>query len=363
MQILPLAKRLIQFQSSADSRIELNACLDFCADYFPDASFCKRFFESEGWRSLLVSTSNTLLFDILLCGHVDAVAGSPELFEAQERDGRLYGRASLDMKAFVATSMKVLETIVREGLNKTVGLLIVTDEENGGYHGTRYVVDEIGLRTKVALVPDDGESLSKIVSETKSLIHVKFEAKGKESHACRPWEGTNAIRLLMKTCDNLYRHFPGIHSAPDETWINTINVGTIEGGVAVNEVPDHASMGVDIRFVAPTSREDVIGLINSSCIEGVSYKIAIETEPLALDRDNSLLRQYCDAVERVTKAQPSFSRSGGNTDARYFARRGMLAIVHQGAGGGCQGEDEYVVISDLEKLVQIQCDFVRTVSF
>ncbi|KND51987.1 MAG: acetylornithine deacetylase [Parcubacteria bacterium C7867-001] len=354
-----LTRDLVGFRSSHERPEELKKCLEYCVRFFDGLPLTVSRFESNSIESVLIHTGAADNLDVLLVGHIDIADGHDRLFTLEKKDGKLIGRGVVDMKAFIATSMAVLRDMVQEGSPLALGLLVVTDEELGGKDGSRFVVEEKEIRAKVVLVPDDGDDIRRVVEQTKNAFAVKFTARGKSAHGNRPWDGVNAIELLLATLENLRATFPSYPSPPETNWVNTLNLGKIEGGIASNEVPADASMTLDIRIVPPTTREEVFKALDASLVDGISYEVLVEATPTTLNKEDSLVRSYLLNIERVTGEKPLFKQSGGGTDARYFAARNMTVIVHQGTGGDAQGEGEYVELDSLTQLVDIQKGFIR----
>jgi acetylornithine deacetylase len=268
------------------------------------------------------------------------------------------------MKAFVATSMVVFSDLVRADFSGTIGLVIVTDEELGGRCGARHLVEDLGYTADTVLVPDDGEAIDRVIGDTKHILQLSFVAKGKEAHACRPWNGQNAITALFTTYQKLAIALDKLAAedakeASDPNWITTYNIGTINGGVATNEVPEQAEMTVDVRFVAPTTRAQLMQLVEESLAPGVKMNVALEGPPTTLMRD-AVVDAYLQSIAECTGKVPQLVGALGGTDGRYFAYAGMRTIVHQSAGGNAQAADEYVETQGLLDLVQIQKQFIET---
>ena len=361
MTVQELAQRLVQFRSTHDDPEQLQACLDFCVQFFGGTPAVVKQYEHEAIRSVVIQTQDTTEVDVLLLGHIDTIHGPDELFAGRIEYGKLYGRGTLDMKAFVATSMVVLKQLLDDGYKGNIALAIVTDEEMGGVHGARHLVEDVGYHAKVVLVPDDGEHINRIVVESKRILHLRFVAEGVEAHASRPWMGRNAIGQLLKTYDVLGAHFTHYTEPPKDLWVNTINLGTISGGSATNEIPGHAEMTVDVRLTPDVSRETALQWIEQSLQEGVSYSVVMEGYPTVINKDDPMVQQYVDVVHRVTGAPVQFIKNGGGTDGRYFSHAGMTVIVHQGTGGFCQSDREHVELEGLDQLVNIHAQFIRAV--
>ena len=367
-KIEELVSELIKFKTCQKNPEEIKRCLDFCKDFFSeevvDGKVFIKEYKKNGVPSIVIANNPDKHLDVLLLGHIDTVDGPDELFEPKIVDGKLFGRGSMDMKAFVATSMVVLKKVLNQDISNdlSIGVIIVSDEELGGEYGAKYLVEEIGYSAKVVLVPDDGEKINQVVSHSKSIMNVEFFAKGREAHGCTPWEGENAIEKNIITYKNLKKKFPDTDGLKGEQWINTINLGILSGGTASNEVPGESRMVINIRWTDKTSKEDIINIINKSVVSGVNYKISFEAKGIELDKENNFSKLYFDSIKTITGKDVEFLKSGGGTDGRYFSYAGMNVITHQGSGGDCQGENEFVDIDSLYKLVDIQIDFFKKIA-
>lgn len=360
MTLENLAQKLAQFETTHEKMSEIKKCLDFCVAYLKGLPITVKHYEKDGVPSVVIQTKDTRTVDVLLLGHIDTVPGKPELFEGRVKDGRLYGRGTLDMKAFVATSLVVLRELLEGGYKGNLALAIVADEELGGMYGAKYLVEEVGYKADTVLVPDDGEGIERLVQASKHILQLQFTARGKESHAARPWNGDNAILKLFRTYERLEQRVGSYSTPPKDMWVNTVNLGKVSGGVASNEVPETATMSVDLRFTPDTTnREEVLHWINDSREPGVEYEITMEGFPTTVDVNDPIVESYISSIEKTIKKPVVLARHGGGTDGRYFAAQGMRTIVHQGTGGDCQSDTEHVELASLRQLVEIQKDFLK----
>ena len=358
MYVIELAQQLTKFESTHENMEAMRACLDFCIAQFEGSKVHIERFEFGGCPMVVISSKRTRGFDVLLLGHIDTVSGDKKLFEGNIIDGKLYGRGTLDMKAFVATSIALMRELIDEGYMGNIGLAIVSDEELGGVNGAKLLANDLGYHAQVMLVPDDGENILSVNNETKHILHLKFTAAGIEAHGARPWAGVNAIDLLLATYTRLREHFPAYEKAPDDIWVNTMNLGKVSGGSATNEVAGSAEMMIDIRFVEPLTRDEVLANISSSLSEHVLFEVMMEGYPTNLSKDNPFLVPYVESIEKITGKKVTYRRSGGGTDGRYFSEKNIPVIVHQGNGAFCQTDDEHVVVDTLRTLVTIQKDYI-----
>jgi len=367
MNIEKIVTDLISFKTSHNNPKEIKSCLKYCKDLFKNEEKENKIFIKEYSKnnidSLVISNTNDKDLDVILLGHIDTVDGPDELFEAKIKNGFLYGRGSMDMKAFVGTNLVVLKEIITKKIPLKIAVFVVSDEELGGEFGAKFLVNEIGYTaSKTVLVPDDGEKITQIVSKSKSIMSLKFKAIGKEAHGCMPWDGENAIEKNIKVYNNLKKYFSIPDGITGEQWINTINLGIMNGGTASNEVPGESEMQINIRWVDMVSKKEIIDLIEKSLVDGVSYEIIMDAQGTVLDLENEYTKEYISSIKEITKKDVAFLKSGGGTDGRYFYYNGMNVITHQGTGGDFQGENENVEIKSLYDLVNIQLNFLKKIS-
>src|SRR5688572_22732928 len=101
-EILSLAKELISVPSSKENSQALHQVLDVARKQLD--GFTVEQFENNGIPSLLIYNSPTRpeKFKVILNAHLDVVPGRDEQYSPQEKDGKLYGRGTYDMKAAAA---------------------------------------------------------------------------------------------------------------------------------------------------------------------------------------------------------------------------------------------------------------------
>ncbi len=359
-ETLSLVERLLGFYTTHNNQTDMDACLEFCIDFFKENKVIVKRYEYMGVKSIVISSHDTLTPEIMFICHIDMMPGS-SVVPPRIDGNKLYSRGSFDMKAFVGTSMMAMKKVLDANIKTPIAIAIVTDEELGGMFGANYLVNHVGYRPKVVLDPDDGEAIDAVVTDTKHILHIKFMADGLGSHAGTPWRGVNAIELLFKTFENLKINFEYYFKTPEHDWVNSINLGQIQGGEATNEVPSNAMMMVDIRLV-DISKDQLLEWIKKSIVPGVRYEIPVEAQPTRISSENHIIKKYAESIEKIIGKGPRFIKSTGASDGRYFTERDALVITHQGGGGNCQTDDEFVNIDELDILVNIYVDFIQKYS-
>ena len=138
----------------------------------------------------------------MLCGHVDTVgvAGMGRPFDPIERDGRVYGRGSQDMKSGVAAMVDAARVLVQGGGLAAGQLLIacVVDEEHGSIGADALVTS---WRADAAVVTEPTDLAVAIAH--KGFEWVEIETEGRAAHGSRPRDGRDAIRLMARVLGGL----------------------------------------------------------------------------------------------------------------------------------------------------------------
>ncbi|MDY6778353.1 MAG: hypothetical protein SVU32_06805, partial [Candidatus Nanohaloarchaea archaeon] len=90
-----LTKELVRFQTAPENDDEIRRCLDYIASQFSSESFDVRRHEHDGVASLMITFGDDDP-EVILHGHIDVVAADEDMYEPEERDGKLFGRGTAD---------------------------------------------------------------------------------------------------------------------------------------------------------------------------------------------------------------------------------------------------------------------------
>jgi acetylornithine deacetylase len=200
----------------------------------------------SGGRFNVVATLDAPV--VVLSTHYDCV---PPFFPSSVRDGRLYGRGSCDAKGILAAQVAAVERLRAAG-ERRVGLLFVVGEERGSDGADAANAAPIGSHYLINGEPTD----SKLAVATRGNFRIKLRALGRACHSAAPEHGISAIDKLIDALV-LLRTLP----LPGDPELGTTyyTVGLIDGGVAPNVVPPHASAEVMFRTIGPP--EEILAAI------------------------------------------------------------------------------------------------------
>lgn len=205
--------------------------------------------------NVLASHDPSLKTPILLTTHIDTVPPFTPYKRTHEHGNTiLHGRGSNDAKASLAAQIIALTDLLHRHRisSQTASLLFVADEE---VHG-------LGMRTANALNKDGhwkavifGEPTeSRLITGHKGIVLFDVIAEGRDAHSGYPWLGQSAIDMLIPGLVAL-RAAEAKLPASEEVGNSTLNIGTIQAGVAGNVVAAHARAQIAIRIGGGTVEE------------------------------------------------------------------------------------------------------------
>jgi len=362
-KIVEISKDLIRFKSVAENKDEIQKCLQYCTEHFKGKNvFIKKFENPDISPVLLISNYDGEDFDVLTLGHVDVVPAEEGQFTPEVKDGKLFGRGSLDMKTWVAVGMNSLDYILENNLGVKFGIIITTDEETSAT-GATYLAKNSNITAKILLDVDVADDIGIIVTKCKNVQIVELIAEGEACHGSLPWHGEDAIQGIVNTINNLREKFPYYSKSgkqPEKEWVDTMHVGLISGGRASNVVADKATAILDFRLTEKTPPDLFNKIMQESAAKGVNYKVKSQASPVIVDENNPYFKKYKETVEKYLGHSAEIVHIGGATDSRHFSAKGMPVVMHSGTGYGMHGVGEYCTLESIEQLANIQIDFIKS---
>jgi succinyl-diaminopimelate desuccinylase len=331
---------------------EIKRCTEFIEKYLEEYAIEYWRFDHGGTPSILILPGSGKT-PILLMSHIDVVDAPAELFTPVQKQGKLYGRGSIDDKYAAALSLVLLKNHLEHLRSKgkgqkdlPFGVLITGDEEIGGANGAKKVLNEVKADFCVAL---DGGTPDKIVVKEKGVMKLKLVSKGKTAHGARPWLGENAIDNLIEDYLKLKNHFRV--STPDH-WHRTMNFSMIQAGKSFNQVPESAEALFDIRY---TESDDIDRLVSQMQNE-IKGRLTVEAKGHLFFGGDS---PYLDLLLNIAKnTEVGFEH--GASDARHLSAHGIDGIVWGADGEMSQHTaDEHVIIDSIRTVYEKLEDFIR----
>jgi len=260
MQTLELLDRLVAFPSvSRDSNLDL---IKFVSDFLKARSAAVLLFKSaDGQKANLFATVGPRdRAGILLSGHTDVVPveGQPwsrAPFTLTTGPGAFYGRGTADMKGFVACALTAMDRAARFPLRSPLHLALSYDEEIGCV-GVRSLIQDMKSWTWRPTLCVVGEPTNmRVAVGHKGKTALKVKCSGQAAHSALAPNGVNAIHLASDLVQRVRAmqnavEASGAREAGYDIPYSTIHVGRIQGGTALNIVPDLCELEVEIRHIA-----------------------------------------------------------------------------------------------------------------
>lgn len=301
---------------------------------------------------------------VLLSAHCDVVpvAGqswTTDPFTLAARGGRLYGRGVADMKGFLAVALAMAGRAGAGNLSRGLCLSISYDEEIG-CQGIAAMADH--------LIPSIGRPALAIVGEPTRL-RPALGHKGKAAYRaiCTGQAGHSAMAPRYQNALHLAADFlnvlraaqaelaeTGARDAAYDTPYATVHAGQMQGGVALNMVPDRAEIAFEIRHLAQVQAASLLAPIaeaaarlSAAAPDGCGIVIETLNAYPGLEADMSI--PAIAAAAAVLSAEPAIKVSYG-TEAGFFAALGIPTLVW-GPGDMAQGHqpDEFIEPDQLRR--------------
>ncbi|AVF41032.1 acetylornithine deacetylase [Pandoraea apista] len=252
-----LLERLIGFATvSRDSNL---AMIEFIRDYLGQQGVqSELFYNDERTKANLFATIGPQdRGGIVLSGHTDVVpvdgqAWTVDPFRLVEKDGRLYGRGTADMKGFLASVLAAVPHFIGRELQMPVHLAFSYDEEIGCL-GVRPMLAEIAKRPHKPVLCLIGEPTAlKPVLGHKGKLAMRCCVKGAPCHSAYAPYGVNAIQYAAKLINCLEEigdelAEPEHHDTRFDPPYSTVQTGVIKGGRALNIVPAECEFDFEVR--------------------------------------------------------------------------------------------------------------------
>jgi acetylornithine deacetylase len=293
---------------------------------------------------------------LLLCGHVDTVGveGMRDPFTPQERDGRLFGRGSQDMKGGVAAMIDAARVAAERGLSKgRVIVAAVVDEEYASL-GADALVKAWSADMAVVTEPTD----LRIAVGHKGFAWLTVVTRGRAAHGSRPHDGRDAIVRMGRVLARLEALDRALQAKPPHPVMGTgsLHASLIEGGRELSSYPDRCELQYERRTVAGETGEDAAGEIHAILLalrehdpefDGDAW-LTFSRPPYELPAGHSLPQSLAAAMPQG-EGIPSFAPVGMSfwTDAAVLGHAGIPTVLFGPGGAGLHSTEEYVNVNDV----------------
>jgi len=303
---------------------------------------------------------------LLLESHLDTVHAdgmSIPPFSPDVRGGRLYGRGACDTKGSLAAFLHALSQTLTAGkkLRFNVVLAAVADEEYQ-FTGARRAVAR-GLKADCGIV---GEPTGlAIVRAHKGVTRWTIVTQGVAAHSAYPERGDNAIYTMGHILTRLEEYALELRADPPHPVLGppSLSVGVIEGGQAVNVVPDRCTIEVDRRTLPGESTEDVLAPVRRLLAEVPGWTLApphLAVAGMNVPPGSPIIRWLGESIANGG-GSVAIDAAHYATDAGVYNAAGIPTVVF-GPGDIAQAHtmDEFIALDDLHAASAIIQDLLSS---
>lgn len=279
---------------------------------------------------------------VLFLSHYDTVWQVGEL-PIEEKDNKLYGPGTFDMKAGLVSSIWAVSALMQEDMPIEPVFLFTADEELGS-PSSRPVIEDVAKTCDAVFVMEAPvANTHALKTERKGVGRYEIKAHGLRAHAGNHHEdGINAINEIAKIVVKLEK-------LTDYSLGTTLNVGFIQGGGAINVVPDYAEIAVDVRVKTMAEAERIQAFFDQLKPEDERVKLEISgglnRPPLENNEANQRLFAFAKQAGEKLNLDVKAAAVGGGSDGNFTSALGIPTIDGLGIpGDGAHARHEHILL-------------------
>lgn len=346
------------------------AVVELLAGWLDDMGFAVEIQDvaDNGAKANLIATLGSGPGGLVLAGHTDTVpfdegrwASDP--LSLVERDNRLYGLGSTDMKGFFPLALAAAQAFTGTPLRQPLIILGTADEESSMV-GARSLVDAGRPRCRAAII---GEPTSLVpVRMHKGIMMEGIRVRGRSGHSSNPALGNSALEGLHAVIGELLTFRTELatryRNPAFDVDVPTLNLGCVRGGDSPNRICAHAELHFDLRLMPGGDNDAIRGELAERLRRiGRVRNLEIALAPLIPDISafeqpgQSELVQLAEKLTGHSAAAVNFA-----TEAPFLQALGMQTVV---LGPGCidraHQPDEYLELAQIEPCIDLLQQFIR----
>ena len=306
---------------------------------------------------------------VMLSGHTDVVPvdgqdWDSDPFSVIEKDGKLFGRGTSDMKSFIALVLVALPKFIERGLNTPLHLAFSYDEEIGcvGVRPMIEMINGLPVKPRMAII---GEPTSmQVITGHKGKRSYNAHIRGFEAHSSLAPTGVNSIEYAARLITHLQSMARRLQNEGpyDELYDvahTTVHTGTIQGGTALNIVPKDCHIQFEFRYISSDDPNPIEAEIMREAKEvlepemqainpaaGIDITCVNDMPGLDMNVDDEVVTFVKQLAGRNDHAKVAFG-----TEAGLFQNRGGIPCVVCGPGSIDQAHkpNEFIRLEQLDK--------------
>ena len=357
--------------SSTDPRWDQGnrAVIDLLAGWLADMGFDTQIQEvsDDGAKANLIASRGSGPGGLVLAGHTDTVPFDEGRWQSDplglsERDGRLYGLGSTDMKGFFPLAIAAAAAFADMPLRQPLILLATADEESS-MNGARKLAAAGRPRARAAII---GEPTSLVpVRMHKGIMMQSVRVTGRAGHSSNPTLGNSALEGMHAVIGELLAFREELGKRYGNEFFRvaqpTLNLGCIHGGDSPNRICGQAELHFDLRMTPDGDNAAVRAEIDRR-LQAVAAPLGLEMELRSLIQDVPPFEQPADS--ELVRLAEQLTGHGAEavafaTEASFLRQLGMETIVMgPGSIDRAHQPDEYLELDQVQPCIDLLQKFI-----
>jgi [amino group carrier protein]-lysine/ornithine hydrolase len=297
---------------------------------------------------------------ILLCGHMDTVAGHLPL---RIEEGKIYARGAVDAKGPLAAMVMAAAAAAKEPGFKGKILVASVVEEEATSRGVKHLITQ-GIKADYAIFGEPS-GVENVTIGYKGQIQLKIVCRTQTGHASMPWLYENALEKAYELWGQIKNAYPYPSPEPSESPFNAVTACLVKvtGGRATSVVPFEAEMNIDVRVPIQFSTaqvfaeiEELIAKYQAANPKVTAKATVLDTvEPFEVNKASPLVHVLSSSVRKVLNKPATLLRKTGTGDMNILGKAMNLPIVTYGPGDSHLDHtlDEHIDVSEYLNAIQV----------
>jgi acetylornithine deacetylase len=355
----------------ADLDMSNRSVIDLLANWMETRGFEVEIQTINEGKFNLIARAGSGSDGLVLSGHTDTVPCDPDLwnsdpFELFEKDDRLYGLGSCDMKSFLALALRASQSFDLDKLKRPLTIVATADEEST-MCGAKLIADNGKKLGRYCVIGEPTEL--RPIRQHKGILSESIRFTGRSGHASDPALGNNALEGMHEFIGELLRYRDGLQKQYKDPAFTiptpTLNLGHIHGGDNSNRICGACELLIDIRYLPgmsiDTLRADIDDLAGA-----VAERRGLKSECRMLGNglpvmDTAQASEIAEHLKFLT-GKAAGSVAFGTEAPYYNGMQTETIIIGPGSIDQAHQPDEFLAIDQidptielLEKLIQKFC--------
>jgi len=286
----------------------------------------------------------------------DAAKWEQPPFEGKIVHNKMYGRGTADSKVAIALFCQLAKELAEDkNFNSSIFLGFDADEQTGNFTGVREIIKH-APNADICILGYQG--INEISIGARGWLRIKITTLGKSAHTgSRTNKGINAIHSMGKVINAITSLDLGQKTEPFFEFGSSLNVSQINGGVAINIVPDKCEVNLDIRLLPSQIKEQVLNKIKSKLDElKIQYELEIlqYEQAYLTDSNNLFVKILQNIANEILGNEIPLVASGQGSVGNVISKLGIPIINAFGVeSDNVHASNEWINIDTIPKIFEV----------